>query len=266
MLAAQQPWPCSRAERTASRTGAALRCDASTARSVAGLAARHLAGPARCLNSSRCADSLTKEQRSINFFPRDSRIICACPAAEGYSAAIRRCGPQQQHLAQALVELLTGVQEELKLHDSYAAVSPHCPSSRAVLSACSVLRVPSNDMRPDERSRPGWWVQRAARLHPPAWQAAGLSCSRAPCCGEPSGPEARPGPMCRELLPQPRSPQQRLRGLRCFVLLGHVGTHTHIRARACTHAHTRILPVAPAGVGRGPFTAPAAAACHPGVC
>ncbi|KAL4419962.1 hypothetical protein ABPG75_007060 [Micractinium tetrahymenae] len=41
--------------------------------------------------------------------------------AEGYSAAMQRCGPQQQHLAQALGELLTGVQEELKLHDSYAA-------------------------------------------------------------------------------------------------------------------------------------------------
>ncbi|PRW33704.1 family transcriptional regulator [Chlorella sorokiniana] len=41
--------------------------------------------------------------------------------AEGYSAAISRCGPGQEHVARGLGELLQGVQEELKLHDSYAA-------------------------------------------------------------------------------------------------------------------------------------------------
>lgn len=31
---------------------------------------------------------------------------CACPAAEGYSAAIARCGPGQEHIARGLAELL----------------------------------------------------------------------------------------------------------------------------------------------------------------
>ncbi|KAI7844451.1 hypothetical protein COHA_001955 [Chlorella ohadii] len=41
--------------------------------------------------------------------------------AEGYSAAVARCGPGQEHVARGLGELLQGVQEELKLHDGYAA-------------------------------------------------------------------------------------------------------------------------------------------------
>ncbi|EFN53733.1 hypothetical protein CHLNCDRAFT_58425 [Chlorella variabilis] len=44
--------------------------------------------------------------------PRD-----AGTAAEGYSAAMQRCPPNQAHLVGALGELLQGVQEELKLHD-----------------------------------------------------------------------------------------------------------------------------------------------------
>jgi hypothetical protein len=55
---------------------------------------------------------------------RPTRATAAAPpAAEGYSAAIQRCSPQQAHLAGALGELLAGVQEELKLHDGYALVS-----------------------------------------------------------------------------------------------------------------------------------------------
>ncbi len=75
--------------------------------------------------------------------PATPARVAGLPAAEGYGAAIQRCGPQQQHLAQALRELLVGVQEELKLHDSYAAVSPCChavlccpavPSCRSVVA------------------------------------------------------------------------------------------------------------------------------------
>ncbi|PSC75207.1 thiamine biosynthetic bifunctional enzyme chloroplastic isoform D [Micractinium conductrix] len=41
--------------------------------------------------------------------------------AEGYAAAIKRCSPQQGHLQAALKELLAGVEQELQLHDGYAA-------------------------------------------------------------------------------------------------------------------------------------------------
>ncbi len=43
-------------------------------------------------------------------------------AAEGYTVAMQRCPASKPHLAQALGELLKGVQEELKLHDAYAGV------------------------------------------------------------------------------------------------------------------------------------------------
>lgn len=58
--------------------------------------------------------------------PTDGRPSRLCPlalvAAEGYAAAIQRCTPGQQHLVGALSELLRGVQDELKLHESYALV------------------------------------------------------------------------------------------------------------------------------------------------